>query len=450
MKQKINQTIKAIMLLLLMVIVSCEKEDLSMDHSNVNGKHELSFTFKAVTLNGQSLKQFSPTIGRRVDQLNAGTFQKSSNFNSTIIDTSYVKVLQSEEFDSYIFRVTDSTLTSNHYKNYVIVEIRDSIVNQYMVNYYLDAHRKINTALTTVEPVFGDDLLNQVQYKCGGSDISVSWVSGTTTDNACASGQHTVSDGSSCDYWGDPDKMATRSYTAGYWQVETIAAEPCSGGGGGGGSSGGGGGGSSGGSNNNPPSDNNADDPDNPNNNNEPVDIIGIGIVDNIPPIEIELPNKRKLKRISDQPNIKAKIQELRTKCVDPNQITEDGAQYIKNGSSYLERLPSYTGATRTRFDPDFVPGAEVVVHMHERQTYRRTANGPVLVNIAPVFSVGDIYAFMGLAEYNVFDNNNVTSILVSPAGAFAMRVDDMDALEDALVLLEPVGFDSNGNPIDS
>lgn len=133
--------------------------------------------------------------------------------------------------------------------------------------------------MTHVEPVFGDDLLSQVEYKCGESGTSVVWVEGYYTENRCtAGGNHTVAQGDECSAWGTT-QMASQSYNAGYWQVQTIAAVPCSSGGGG--SSSGGGGSSGGGLSGNPPYDN---EPDNPPSYNEPV-IIDIGIVDNLPPL---------------------------------------------------------------------------------------------------------------------------------------------------------------------
>ena len=409
MKQKINQTIKVLLLLLLMAIVSCEKEDLSMDHPNVNSEHELPFTFKSVTLNGQSLKQFSPTIGRRVDQLNAGTFQKSSNQNTTIIDTSYVKVLQSEEFDSYIFRVTDSTLSNNHYKNYVIVEIRDSIVNQYMVNYYLDESNAIDTSLSTVEPIFGDDLINQVQYKCGGSNISVTWVDGYYTENRCsAGGEHTVGDGAysasnpgGCQAWGTT-QMATRSYTAGSWQTQTIAAEPCSGGGGGGGSSSGGGGSSGGGSNNNPPDD---DDP----------ETIGIGIVPNLPPLT-KNPCQH-LDKLLANSVLKQNIQSLKT----PTTLSlnyEKGFQISSTSTGGFNTNPIHgnTNSNSITVTIDQQNGTTTgFIHTHY--------NG-----LVPNFSIEDIKTFSAIYQWRKYRQkplDQLTIMVVSNGGVYALVIDD-------------------------
>lgn len=447
MRKKKISLISIASLLLVVILYSCQtQDDLIEDNHNL-----IPFDFKSYSTNGKELAEKYPLAFERVNHLNNLSLQKNSDYTSIKLDTTNIKVIQNIDAISYIFRVEDTTLT-NTAKNYVLVRLRDSIWHQYMVDYQLDTNYQVDTQNTTIEPVFGDDLFNQVSFKCGGSSFQSVWIDGYTINHRCTKGgNHTVEDGAyspsnpaGCHFFGQQGG-ATVTLVFGYWDTQPVKQEPCqsidsgvsSGAGGGAGS----------------PVDNgnqNDNDQDASNDTEEPNDSIGIGIVPNLPSIEIELPNKRKLKRISDQPNIKAKIKELRTKCVDQNQITEDGAQYIKNGSSYTERLPSFKGATRTRFDPDFVPGVEVVVHMHERQAYRHTANGLVRVNIAPVFSVGDIYAFMGLAEYCNFDNNNVTAILVSPAGAFAMRVDDMDALEDALALLEPVGFDGDGNPIDS
>ena len=398
MKQKFNQIIRVLLLFSLLVIVSCEKEDLSVVDPNVNRKHELPFKFKSVTLNGQSLKQFSPTIGKRVDQLNAGTFQKSSNLKSTIIDTSYVKVLQSEEFDSYIFRVIDSTLSNNHYKNYVIVEIRDTIVNQYMVNYYLDESHAINTSLSTVEPIFGDDLINQVQYKCGGNMISVTWVDGYYTENRCsAGGNHTVAQGDECSAWGTT-QMATRSYTAGSWQTQTIAAEPCSGGGGGGGSSGGGGGLSGGGSNNNPPDN---DDP----------ETIGIGIVPNLPLLDDDGKRKecKKIRKLLlEKPQYKADLVQLAANAA--NSTFEKGIAMDKNGNNI--NIPNGVGGMMNiPLNPSDKYSS--IAHIHD-------ANGNQNLGTFSVPSLNDL-SNLGLISviYNKIDLSNMVYFVFTADGTY-------------------------------
>ncbi|REE06934.1 hypothetical protein DFQ09_1262 [Winogradskyella pacifica] len=87
---------------------------------------------------------------------------------------------------------------------------------------------------------------------------------------------------------------------------------------------------------------------------------------------------------------------------------------------------------------------------MHPIKAYNYTVAPPVLINIAPVFSSGDIVAFLGMGEFTGFSNDNITAILISPAGGFAMRIDDEDKMQAALQLLEPIGYDDYGNPIDS
>lgn len=87
---------------------------------------------------------------------------------------------------------------------------------------------------------------------------------------------------------------------------------------------------------------------------------------------------------------------------------------------------------------------------MHQLHAYATSVIPPELIPIAPVFSVGDIMAFLGFGEFTGFSNSNITAILISQAGGFAMRIDDKDKMQAALQLLEPIGYDNNGNPIDS
>lgn len=243
--------------------------------------------------------------------------------------------------------------------------------------------------------------LYNTSSKSGGSCFETGWV--------CPSGQHHEGQESECTF--DTNEWGFTTYLV-----------PCDDGGG---SGSGGTGGSGGGSGTTSPN-----------------------IVVNHP---LELKKLTDNKPDGTKTNIKLKIEELKTKCVNPNQINEDGAQYIKSGTSYIERPPNFTGPDETRFDPDFVPGVEVVVHMHQFQTYLVSSNSaPELVNIVPFFSEGDIAAFLGLADYTNFTNNNITAILVSPAGTFALRMGSKTKMQEALTLLEPEGHNDNNEPIPS
>jgi len=52
--------------------------------------------------------------------------------------------------------------------------------------------------------------------------------------------------------------------------------------------------------------------------------------------------------------------------------------------------------------------------------------------------------------SYTFAINRDQDNILISPAGGFAMRIDDKDKMQAALQLLEPIAYDDYGSPIDS
>jgi hypothetical protein len=400
MKNKITILCIAI-LTCVFAIISCEKDDDLRD--TTEQLQDFPFEFKTIAVGGNDLSSYSPSIVEKVNRFNSAALTKSSSANHVTIDTAYVKVLQSAEFESYIFRVNDSTLPSNVYKNYVIVEMRDSIVNQYMVDYHLDEFNHIDTSLSTITPVFGDDLLNQVAYKCGGTDMSVTWVDGYYTENRCtAGGNHTVADGDECTAWGTT-QMATRSYTAGYWSVEFIAAEPCSGGGGGGGSSGGGGGSSGGGSNNNPPNDDN--DP----------ETIGIGIVPNLPSLT-KNPCQH-LDKLLANSVFKQNIQSLKTPATLSLNY-EKGFQISSTsiGGFNTNTIHGNPNQNSIQVAIDTTAGTVTgFIHTHY--------NG-----LVPNFSIGDIKTFSAIYQWRKYRQkplDQLTIMVVSSGGVYALVIDD-------------------------
>lgn len=474
MKKKLKQISKALLLCSMLYFTSCVNDDFinnnDLEQNNSNYQFK-KISFNELKLNRKAFQKLKDVQKKNTSMQYRGVY--NDDFG-VFIDTTNIVIIEKDGKHSITFKILDEE-NQNKIENLILKSNIDGSYDAFISEYILSQEEIIKIengeALDTKIP-------NSIQEVSSLNRIDISGpciTSTTTTEFIChpANGGEPISYGNS--YSGGCNGTMEYKVT----QIIDIDTD-CLGGGDGGSSGGGfdgggndgggnysgpgnngggsgstGGGSSTGGENTgtpntgNPPSGENTGNPTNA----DPTLTDSDGNPILTTPILESDPNERKLKRISNNTYVKAKINELRAKCTNPNQLTEDGAQYIKSGSGYTERLPDATFPDETRFDPSFVPNVEVVIHMHELQTYIVDPTGqnpPELVNIVPVFSDGDIYAFLGLAEYTNYANDNITAIVVTPAGTFAMRMDDASKMEQALLLLEPIGEDANGEPIDS
>lgn len=145
--------------------------------------------------------------------------------------------------------------------------------------------------------------------------------------------------------------------------------------------------------------------------------------------------NKRKLRRMSNDPKIKAMLEDLRTKALNENHLEEGGAIYKKKSDgTYEERLPQVVQGTVTEFFPEFTSGESVAVHMHSQKAWDYTEAPPVLGEVAPIPSKVDVFKFLGFMFHrdydttepsHVDDDDEIVSILVTDVGTFALTVGD-------------------------
>ncbi len=213
---------------IMITLFSCQTED---DYIETNTQR-IPFDFWSFTTNGKNLAKDHPYASDKISHLNDLSMRKSGQSSGVQLDTSNIKIIQTADATSYIFRVTEN-VQMNIVKNYVLVRLRDSLWHQYMVNYPLDAQRQIITSQIVMAPVYGDDIFNQVPFKCGSSSFVSVWVDGYTIDHPCtAGGNHTVADGDACQAWGKPNG-AKVTVVFGHFETQLIAQEPCDGGGGG-------------------------------------------------------------------------------------------------------------------------------------------------------------------------------------------------------------------------
>ncbi|WP_395052826.1 hypothetical protein [Flavobacterium sp.] len=148
-----------------------------------------------------------------------------------------------------------------------------------------------------------------------------------------------------------------------------------------------------------------------------------------------------KLKAITDvsPPNSPPNI--LRNKIMQyhyslPNATQENGVEVRKNivpiGSpqTYSFINPLEVGYDYTKFGD---PNINTIMYIHLHHTTTQTNSNGQEKELTPVFSDGDLTqfakSFNQLNELNASDKNNLTSILVSKNGVFAMRVGDDNEL---------------------
>ena len=82
-----------------------------------------------------------------------------------------------------------------------------------------------------------------------------------------------------------------------------------------------------------------------------------------------------------------------------------------------------------------------VAIHMHQNKYYENA----VLKDSNPVKSDQDVIAMLGF--YNYTNNINVTSVLVSRQGTFALRVKNGNQVNDAINALDPDGISQTSSP---
>lgn len=147
-----------------------------------------------------------------------------------------------------------------------------------------------------------------------------------------------------------------------------------------------------------------------------------------------------KLNTLTDNPIIKQKLNELAPKIfsVQENNFKEDGARFNRIATnSYVIRPPSATHPHKTSYTPAYQNNETVSIHIHQQLTYQKI-NGIIQFNDdespkyntnSPLHSDGDILEFLDNIEYiestDATLTNEVTSLLMSQAGIFALVVDD-------------------------
>ncbi|GAK92340.1 hypothetical protein JCM19298_2828 [Nonlabens ulvanivorans] len=212
----------------LIAVTSCEKDDDLSTIDNTTFKQKMTGSRTSLS----QIKRENHDLFNFISDRALSIAKSSNSSNGTILDTTHIQVLEGVDFKNYIFKVTqDSTTRSNELKNYMLVILKDSIQHQYMVTYpYVNS--VIDTTNVLIEPVYGTDILNQVNLKCGGGSYQSVWIPGGYVDNRCQSGEHNVDDGpgnggaDGCKYYGGKGS-ASRLYYEGYFTTQYVEQQPC-------------------------------------------------------------------------------------------------------------------------------------------------------------------------------------------------------------------------------
>ncbi|KEZ92518.1 hypothetical protein IL45_10235 [Nonlabens ulvanivorans] len=212
----------------MIAVTSCEKDDDLYTIDNITIKQKMTGSRTSLS----QIKRENHDLFNFISDRALSIAKSSNSSNGTILDTTHIQVLEGVDFKNYIFKVTqDSTTRSNELKNYMLVILKDSIQHQYMVTYpYINS--VIDTTNVLIEPVYGTDILNQVNLKCGGGSYQSVWIPGGYVDNRCQSGEHDVDDGpgnggaDGCKYYGGKGS-ASRLYYEGYFTTQYVEQQPC-------------------------------------------------------------------------------------------------------------------------------------------------------------------------------------------------------------------------------
>jgi hypothetical protein len=150
--------------------------------------------------------------------------------------------------------------------------------------------------------------------------------------------------------------------------------------------------------------------------------------------------NIKRLKKLTDNERnggktiFKQKIDEYKEKL--SNQYIEEGMMY----GSEFEPIPGESTKNSTEWS-SYPTSHYVAIHMHQNKYY---VNG-VLKDTNPVMSDVDVIAMLGF--YNYTNNINVTSVLVSRQGTFALRVNNGNQVNDAINALDPDSNSQTSSP---
>ncbi len=230
---KKSKYLKVLLLAIAFTFFNCQKED---DAPAQQQFKELNKNLKISTLSGKDINK-NTRLMEGIDDVAKMNFTNKQVDNETYgftINTNFAKVIDDGTTKTYtfgVYRDEDNGLLENLF----MVEKNDGSFDVSLVQYDLTPqeiealnNREIIDVEGKITFVALDDISGDVlgKYYYNGNCYENNWV--YNSGSSCDSGRHEYTDGDECDYWGNPNKMAT---SGGYVLTPTIVS--CSNGGGG-------------------------------------------------------------------------------------------------------------------------------------------------------------------------------------------------------------------------
>lgn len=144
---------------------------------------------------------------------------------------------------------------------------------------------------------------------------------------------------------------------------------------------------------------------------------------------------------------VKQKIDDLKSRLT--TEYKEMGYHFIKDGSNFLVREPTWRGDNQVAYDngDQLLVNTKVVLHMHQNEAHITRGVNPqtglpniVVEELVPIWSNADIDKTA--EQFGDLNNDeDFTSILVTQEGTFALRVGNSSELNETNLIL---GNDAN------
>jgi hypothetical protein len=117
-----------------------------------------------------------PALRDKILSLSSNSQNKSTNSSAIQIDTSFVKIIETNQYDSYTFQVVQDSIEKQFVlRNYILTVVNDSTYVQHLVDYTVLSGHAYDMDHISLTQVFGDDLLPSF-IKCS-STITIPYTS---------------------------------------------------------------------------------------------------------------------------------------------------------------------------------------------------------------------------------------------------------------------------------
>jgi len=149
-------------------LISCEKDEIEPI------KEESIFPkIRGRVITPKDMKS-DPLAYDRLMKYLTKSVAKSSN--GIELDTNYIKVIDTDQYSSYTFKIKQDSLERTQVlRNFMLTVVNDTTQIQHLVDYTILNDGSLDMENIHLKRLYGDDLLNLSQPKCGGT--STTWYS---------------------------------------------------------------------------------------------------------------------------------------------------------------------------------------------------------------------------------------------------------------------------------